>query len=81
MGEEMQQRLAAETRSTVSFDLESYETMTSPVLARNGFDVGSANLASLAESWPRIMSRMKTYLERGVTQGAGGFAVTNDRQG
>ncbi len=64
MDETMQRRLAEETRSTVRFDLEPYEHMTKLVLTQNGFDVGSAKLASLTESWPRIMSRMKTYLER-----------------
>ena len=65
MDEAMQRRLAAETRSTIRFDLEPYETMTKLVLTQDGFDKDSAKLASLTESWPRIMSRMKSYLERG----------------
>jgi uncharacterized protein YndB with AHSA1/START domain len=64
MEEAMQRRLAAEARSTIRFDLEPYEGMTKLTLTQNGFDEGSAKLAGLTESWPRIMSRMKTYLER-----------------
>ena len=67
MDEAMQRRLAAETRSTVRFDLTPHETMTRLVLTQNGFDRGSAKLASLTESWPRVMSRMKSYLERETT--------------
>jgi uncharacterized protein YndB with AHSA1/START domain len=64
MDEAMQRRLAAEARSTIRFDLEPYEAVTKVILTQNGFDIGSAKLASLTESWPRIMSKMKTYLER-----------------
>jgi uncharacterized protein YndB with AHSA1/START domain len=63
MAEEMQRRLAAERRSTIRFDLEPHESMTKVVLTQSGFEPGSAKLASLTESWPRIMSRLKTYLE------------------
>jgi len=65
MSAEMQRRLAAERRSTIRFDLEPFEGMTKVVLTQNGFAPGSAKLASLTESWPRIMSRLKSYLERG----------------
>ena len=65
MDEAMQRRLAAERRSTIRFDLAPYEDMTKLVLTQNGFEPGSAKLASLTESWPRIMSKLKTYLERG----------------
>jgi uncharacterized protein YndB with AHSA1/START domain len=65
MAEEMQRRLAAERRSTIRFDLAPFEGMTKVVLTQNGFEPGSAKLASLTESWPRIMSKLKTYLERG----------------
>jgi uncharacterized protein YndB with AHSA1/START domain len=64
MSEEMQRRLAAERRSTIRFDLTRFENATKLVLTQTGFEEGSAKLASLTESWPRIMSRMKTYLER-----------------
>lgn len=70
MGEEMQRRLAAERRSTIRFDLSSFERMTKLVLTQTGFDEGSAKLASLTESWPRVMSQMKTYLERDMPREA-----------
>jgi uncharacterized protein YndB with AHSA1/START domain len=65
MDEAMQRRLAAERRSTIRFDLAPFENMTKLVLTQTGFEPGSAKLASLTESWPRIMSKLKSYLERG----------------
>ncbi len=66
VGDAMQRRLAAESRSTVQFDLTPYERMTKLVLTQYGFDEGSAKRASLTESWPRVMSQLKTYLECGA---------------
>jgi uncharacterized protein YndB with AHSA1/START domain len=63
MSEEMRRRLDSEPRSTAEFKLEPSKDMIKLTLTQSGFENGSAKLASLSESWPRIMSQLKTYLE------------------
>ncbi len=65
MSEDMRLKLASEPRSTANFWLEPYEDMTKLTLKQSGFGDGSAKLASLTESWPRVISRLKSYVECG----------------
>ena len=63
MDEATRQRLNAESRSTITFELEPFADQVKLTLRQDGFDAGSAKLASLTETWPRLMSELKTYLE------------------
>jgi len=63
MSEEMRRRLDSELRSTADFRLEPSKDMIKLTLRQSGFGSGRAKLESLTESWPRIMSQLKTYLE------------------
>jgi hypothetical protein len=55
--------VAAEPRSTVTFDLEPVGELVKLTVVHDGFDAGSAVLPGISEGWPRILADLKTLLE------------------
>ena len=69
---ELAAKLAAEPRSTVSFDLEPVGDLVKLTVTHTGFPPGSTVRQMVGEGWPRILSDLKTLLETGETLTAGG---------
>ena len=58
-------KLAAERRSTVSFELEPVDSMVKLKIVHEGFDDDSTMADMIVEGWPRVVSDLKTLLETG----------------
>ena len=65
--DELRARIAAERRSTVTFELEEMGPVVKLTVIHGGFDPGSAMFAMVSEGWPGILSDLKTLLETGET--------------
>ena len=65
--ENVGERLAAESRSKVTFDIEPLGDVCKLTVVHDGFDVGSTAAAMVSLGWPRILSDLKTLLETGET--------------
>ncbi len=65
LSDEYLARVAAERRSTVTFDIEPAGKMVKLTVIHDGFDPGSAVLEGVSEGWPRLLSDLKTLLETG----------------
>jgi DNA-binding transcriptional ArsR family regulator/uncharacterized protein YndB with AHSA1/START domain len=57
--------MAAEKRSTVTFDLEPAGETVRLTVTHAGFEPGSAILAGLTDGWPGVVASLKTLLETG----------------
>jgi uncharacterized protein YndB with AHSA1/START domain/DNA-binding transcriptional ArsR family regulator len=64
---ELQTRLAAESRSTVTFELEPVDAVVKLTVIHDGFDDDSATAGLISEGWPQVISNLKTLLETGET--------------
>jgi uncharacterized protein YndB with AHSA1/START domain/DNA-binding transcriptional ArsR family regulator len=62
-GPEYLATLAAEPRSTVTFDIEPAGDMVKLTVTHDGFEEGSSVLEGITQGWPLILSKMKTLLE------------------
>ena len=60
-------RLAAESRSKVTFDIEPLGDVCKLTVVHDGFDEGSTAASMVSLGWPRILSDLKTLLETGET--------------
>ncbi len=58
-------KLAAERRSTVTFEIEDLGTMVKLTVVHDGFDADSTAITMVSEGWPRVLSDLKTLLETG----------------
>ena len=67
LSEEAGARLAAESRSKVSFDIEPLGDVCKLTIVHDGFDEGSTAASMVSLGWPRILSDLKTLLETGET--------------
>jgi uncharacterized protein YndB with AHSA1/START domain/DNA-binding transcriptional ArsR family regulator len=67
LGDDAGARLAAESRSKVTFDLEPVGDVVKLTVVHDGFDEGSTAAAMVSLGWPRILSDLKTLLETGET--------------
>ena len=65
-GEGVYERVAAEPRSVVVFDLEPQGAQTKLTVVHSGFEPGSALLPDISGGWPKVISRLKTFLESGA---------------
>jgi uncharacterized protein YndB with AHSA1/START domain/DNA-binding transcriptional ArsR family regulator len=65
--DDLRARIAAERRSTVTFDLEEMGPVVKLTVVHEGFDPGSAMFAMISEGWPGVLSDLKTLLETGDT--------------
>jgi uncharacterized protein YndB with AHSA1/START domain/DNA-binding transcriptional ArsR family regulator len=65
--EEAHDRIAAEHRSMVTFDLEPMGALVKLTVVHDGFDEGSLMAEMVTRGWPSILSSLKTLLETGET--------------
>jgi uncharacterized protein YndB with AHSA1/START domain len=57
--------MAAEERSTATFDIEPFGAQSKLTVAHTGFTSGSAILAGVTDGWPMVLSSLKSLLETG----------------
>jgi uncharacterized protein YndB with AHSA1/START domain/DNA-binding transcriptional ArsR family regulator len=65
--EESLERIAAEPRSKVTFEIEALGELVKLTVVHDGFEPGSAVLETISQGWPHILSNLKTLLETGDT--------------
>jgi len=65
--EEVRERIAAEQRSNVTFDIEPRGDLVKLTVVHDGFEPGSVVASMVSQGWPRILSNLKTLLETGET--------------
>jgi DNA-binding transcriptional ArsR family regulator/uncharacterized protein YndB with AHSA1/START domain len=68
--EEERERIAAEQRSKVTFELEPLGELVKLTVVHTGFEPGSLVAPLVSAGWPRVLSGIKTLLETGETMPA-----------
>jgi uncharacterized protein YndB with AHSA1/START domain/DNA-binding transcriptional ArsR family regulator len=68
--DEARERIAAEPRSKVTFELEPLGELVKLTVVHDGFEAGSLMASLVSEGWPRVLSDVKTLLETGETMPA-----------
>jgi uncharacterized protein YndB with AHSA1/START domain/DNA-binding transcriptional ArsR family regulator len=63
--EETRERIAAEQRSKVTFDIEPQGELVKLTVVHDGFEPGSVVATMVSKGWPRVISNLKTLLETG----------------
>jgi uncharacterized protein YndB with AHSA1/START domain/DNA-binding transcriptional ArsR family regulator len=64
--EELRTRLAEESRSKVTFDIEPADQGVKLTVIHDGFEPGSTVADMVKDGWPQIISSLKTLLETGA---------------
>jgi uncharacterized protein YndB with AHSA1/START domain/DNA-binding transcriptional ArsR family regulator len=64
---EARERIAAEQRSKVTFEIEPLGELVKLTVVHDGFEEGSLVASLVSQGWPRILSDLKTLLETGET--------------
>jgi uncharacterized protein YndB with AHSA1/START domain/DNA-binding transcriptional ArsR family regulator len=59
------ERIAAEQRSKVTFDIEPQGELVKLTVVHDGFEPGSVVATMVTNGWPRVLSNLKTLLETG----------------
>jgi len=62
---DVQQRIAQEPRSKVTFDLEEVGDVVKLSVVHDGFAPDSVMLPMISEGWPQVLAGLKTLLETG----------------
>ena len=70
LSDEYLAKVAAERRSKVTFDLEPAGELVKLTVVHDGFDPGSTVLEGISAGWPRLLSDLKTLLEKASTLSA-----------
>ena len=65
--DEARDRIAAEARSKVTFDIEPLGDLVKLTVVHDGFEPGSLMVAMVSRGWPPILANLKTLLETGET--------------
>jgi uncharacterized protein YndB with AHSA1/START domain len=65
--QEFLERVAAEPRSKVAFEIDDLGEFVKLTVVHDGFEPGSEVLATISQGWPHILSNLKTLLETGDT--------------
>lgn len=65
--EEFLERVAAEPRSKVTFEIDDLGEFIKLTVIHDGFEPGSDVLETISQGWPHILSNLKTLLETGAT--------------
>ena len=65
VSEEERARIAAEPRSKVTFQIEEDGDLVRLTVVHDGFEPGSRVVEMISGGWPRVLSALKTFLERG----------------
>ena len=64
LSDEYLAKVAAERRSKVTFDLEPAGDQVKLTVIHDGFDPGSTVLEGISAGWPKLLSDLKTLLEK-----------------
>jgi uncharacterized protein YndB with AHSA1/START domain/DNA-binding transcriptional ArsR family regulator len=64
---EFLERVAAEPRSKVAFEIDDLSEFVKLTVIHDGFEPGSEVLETFSQGWPHILSNLKTLLETGDT--------------
>jgi uncharacterized protein YndB with AHSA1/START domain len=64
---EFLERVAAEPRSKVSFEIDDLGEFVKLTVIHDGFEPGSEVFETISQGWPHILSNLKTLLETGDT--------------
>lgn len=67
LSDEARERLAAERRSKVTFDIESLGDQVKLTVVHGDLEPGGMTGSLISEGWPRVMANLKTLLETGDT--------------
>ncbi|HMD45879.1 MAG TPA: metalloregulator ArsR/SmtB family transcription factor [Acidimicrobiales bacterium] len=62
---EYQAKAAAESRSTVTFDIDERGPVVRLTVVHGGFDHDSVVIESVSNGWPVVLANLKTFLETG----------------
>lgn len=65
VGEDALERIAAEQRSKVTFDITPVDDMVRLTVVHDGFGPGSTVREMIQEGWPALLSALKSLLETG----------------
>ena len=65
--DDARERIAAEPRSRVTFELEPLGELVKLTVLHDGFEPGSVVATMVSGGWPRVLSDLKTFLETGET--------------
>lgn len=68
---EFLERVAAEPRSKVAFQIDDVGGFVKLTVVHDGFEPGSEVLETISQGWPHILSNLKTLLETGETLAEG----------
>jgi uncharacterized protein YndB with AHSA1/START domain/DNA-binding transcriptional ArsR family regulator len=63
LSDEVRDRLAAERRSTVTFELEEAGDAVRLTVVHDGFEGGSTMFAMISQGWPKVLADLKSFLE------------------
>jgi uncharacterized protein YndB with AHSA1/START domain len=66
-GKEFLERVAAEPRSKVAFEIDDLGPFVKFTVIHDGFEPGSEVFETVSQGWPHILSNLKTLLETGDT--------------
>src|SRR3954454_23305329 len=67
LSDEVGERVAAEQRSKVTFEIEEQGEVVKLTVVHDGFEAGSVVATMVSQGWPPILSDLKTLLETGAT--------------
>lgn len=67
LSDEARERIARESRSRATFDIEPFGERVKLTVVHDGFEAGSVVATMVSEGWPRVLSDLKTLLETGET--------------
>jgi uncharacterized protein YndB with AHSA1/START domain len=65
--DDTRERIAAEKRSRVTFDIEPLGEVVKLTVVHDGFESGSLMASMVSQGWPSVLSNLKTLLETGET--------------
>lgn len=65
LADDVQERVAAEPRSRVTFEIEDLDGRVKLTVIHEGFEPGSVVVTMISNGWPSVLSDLKTLLETG----------------
>ena len=67
LDEDVREKVAAEPRSKVTFELEPQGELVKLTVIHDGFEADSRVISMISGGWPKVLSGLKTLLETGNT--------------
>jgi uncharacterized protein YndB with AHSA1/START domain len=81
LSDEARERIAAEPRSTATFEIEDLGGRVKLTVIHEGFEPDSVVITMVSNGWPRVLSDLKTLLETGETLPTGTEPMVPERLG